>query len=73
LKVDEDEYDERGIPQHEFGTHVINDEYKFDMIAQSFLLKKRYRDPQAVKLKIIDARAINGSTKNQRRIPSMFT
>ena len=73
MKVDEDEFDDRGIPQHEFGTHVIDDQTKFDTVTQSFMLKKRYRDPQAVKLKIIDARALNGSSQNQRRVPGRFT
>jgi hypothetical protein len=38
LKVDEDEFDDRGVPQHEFGTHVIDDQTKFDQVTKSFIL-----------------------------------
>ena len=59
LKINENEYDEQGVPQHEFGTYVINFKTSFEQFGKSFILKKRYRDPQAVKLKTIDSKAIN--------------
>ena len=65
LKIDEDEFDEQGVPQHEFGAYVITKHSKIiDHFTKSFILKKRYRDPQLVKLKTIDSRAINEQTKN---------